>query len=104
MRLNVINLNFKTMAFTEVDLQYKYSWEHTKKDDPKLRGEPDSSLLNRSEGYEVLYMIQRLMAAWNLKNVASGKKIEKMIREACPSNLHSQAHVKQWIDTNWDKY
>lgn len=91
------------MSFTKSDLQYKYSWVHTKEDNPKLKGEPDHNLLNRSEGYEVLYMIKKLMAGWELKNVASGHKIEKMIKEH-PANLRSQAHVKEWIRTNWNRY
>ena len=91
------------MPFKESDLLYEYSWEHTKEDNPKLTGEPDHSLLNRSEGYEVLYMIKTLMAGWGLKNVADGQKIEKMIK-AHPSNLRSQAHVKEWIQTNWKHY
>jgi len=91
------------MSFTRANLVYKYGWEHTKSDDPKLTGEPDSNLLNRSEGYEVLYMIDKLMATWNLKNVAPGQKIEKMIKDH-PSHLRSQLHVKEWINDNWDRY
>lgn len=91
------------MNFERKDLQKTYSWAHTKEDDPKLRGEPDSSLLNRSEGYEVIYMIRKLMTGWSLKTTASGEKIERMIH-ACPSNLRSQDNVKTWIHTNWPKY
>ena len=82
---------------------YTYSWEHTKEDDPKLRGEPDSRLLNRSEGYEVLYMIKKIMSARGLDSVTAGQKIEKMIK-AHPGNLRSQLHVKEWINANWDSY
>lgn len=95
--------NFKKnrMAnFTKADLQNKYNWSVDGGDNPKLRGEPDSSLLDRTEGYEVLYMIKKLMDAWKLKNVASGQKIEDKIH-ACPSNLRSQENLKNWIDKNW---
>jgi hypothetical protein len=91
------------MPFTKEDLRFTYSWVHTREDDPKLRGEPDGSLLNRREGYEVLYMIRKLMAAWGLEGVAAGRKVEKMIREH-PDNLRSQLHVKAWIYSNWDHY
>ena len=91
------------MLFTKGNLLNKYSWIHTKEDDPKLKGEPDHILLNRDEGYEVLYMINQLMSAWKLKQVITGQKIEKMIKEN-PSNLRSQQHVKLWIKENWNKY
>ncbi len=91
------------MPFSKSDLVYEYSWEHTKADDPKLIGKPDSGLLNRNEGYEVLYMITQLMSDWDLKNVASGQKIEEMIR-VHPGDLRSQQHVKDWIKTNWKNY
>ena len=91
------------MPFTRANLLYSYSWMHTKEDDPKLRGEPDHNLLNRTEGYEVLYMIRKIMTARGLDRVAEGQKIEKMIR-AHPSNLRSQLHVKEWINSNWSRY
>ena len=91
------------MSFTKANLVYTYSWEHTKEDDPKLRGEPDHNLLNRSEGYEVLYMIRKIMAAKGLDTVTTGQKIERMIREH-PSHLRSQLHVKEWVNDNWNDY
>ncbi|MGN8072609.1 hypothetical protein [Mucilaginibacter sp. 22184] len=91
------------MSFTKADLHGNYSWIHTREDDPKLKGEPDSSLLNRSEGYEVLYMIRKLMAAWGLTTVLAGQKIERMIK-AHPAHLRSQEHVMNWIYNNWDRY
>ncbi len=86
--------------FTKNDLKNKYSWSADGGDNPKLKGEPDSSLLDRTEGYEVLYMIQKLMVKWSLKNVSSGQKIERLIHQ-CPNNLHSQENIKNWIDKNW---
>lgn len=86
--------------FTKANLKRTYSWSTDGGDNPKLRNEPDSSLLDRTEGYEVLYMVQRLMDVWSLKNVESGQKIEAKIHE-CPSNLRSQKNVMDWIDKNW---
>ena len=86
--------------FTKSDLKNKYSWSADGGDNPKLKGEPDSSLLDRTEGYEVLYMIQKLMVKWGLKNVTSGQKIETLIHK-CPSNLRSQENIKNWIHENW---
>ena len=62
--------------FAKSDLLKKYNWSTDGGDNPKLRGNPDSSLLDRTEGYEVLYMINNLMKLWELKEVRSGQKIE----------------------------
>jgi len=91
------------MPFTKTNLLYTYSWVHTEEDDPKLKGEPDSSLLNRSEGYEVLYMIKKIMSARGLDSIESGWKIERMIK-AHPGDLRSQVRVKEWINANWNSY
>ena len=86
--------------FTKSDLKNKYSWTSDGGDNPKLKGEPDASLLDRTEGYEVLYMIQKLMSKWDLKEIGSGHKIERLIHK-CPSNFRSQENIKNWIHTNW---
>lgn len=86
--------------FTKGDLQQKYNWSTDGGDNPKLKGEPDSSLLDRTEGYEVLYLIQKLMDNWDLKAVADGHKIENKIHD-CPSNLRSQTNIKNWVKENW---
>jgi hypothetical protein len=87
--------------FAKNDLQYRYNWSADGGDNPKLRGEPDNSLLDRTEGYEVLYMIRKLMDTWNLNTVSSGHKIEKLIHNA-PSTLRSQENIKTWISNNWN--
>lgn len=84
------------------DLFYKdYSWTTYADDDPKVTGKPDSTFLNRKEGYEVLYFINKLMEIFNLKEKSNGEKIEKMIREKVPSSLKSQENILKWIEKNW---
>lgn len=91
-------------VFNKTDLKYTYSWSTDGGDNPKLKGEPDSSLLDRTEGYEVLYLIQKSMEAWGLKLVASGHKIERMIKNDVPSSIRTQIGIKDWIRINWEKY
>lgn len=87
---------------TKSDLFYSdYSWTAIPGDSPRVSGEPDSTLLSRKEGYEVLYFINKLCDAFGLKQKASATKIEKMIRNEVPSDLHSQKNIKDWIDKNW---
>ncbi len=86
------------------DLQYKdYVWTTYSHDDPKVSGKPDSTLLNRKEGYEILYFINKLSEIHNLQLKSYANKIENMIRNEVPTNLHSQENIKVWIETNWGK-
>lgn len=90
---------------TKNDLIYKdYSGTAISGDNPKVTCEPDSTLFNRHEGYEVLYLINKLAEIWGFKNKSSAEKMEKMIRNHLPSDIRSQINVKQWIYNNWDKY
>ncbi len=90
---------------TKNDLIYKdYSWTAISGDNPKVTDEPDSTLFNRHEGYEVLYLINKLAEMWNFKQKISAEKMEKMIRKYLPSDIRSQINVKQWIQNNWEKY
>lgn len=87
------------------DLYYSdYSWTTISGDNPKVTGEPDSTLLNRKEGYEIIYFINKFSEIYGLKQKSSAIKIEKMIRNDVPSNLHNQIGIKEWIKDNWDEF
>jgi len=88
------------------DLKYEkdYSWTAVKGDDPKVTGEPDSTLFNRTEGYEVLYLINKLAGKWDFKTLSQGLKMEEMIKKHLPSDKRSQSNVAAWIKDNWAKY
>ncbi len=89
---------------TKSDLHYKdYSWTAVKGDDPRVSGEPDSTLLSRKEGYEILYFINKFSEMHGFKNKNSAIKVEKMIRNEVPSDKRSQSNIKIWIEQNWDK-
>ena len=91
--------------FKQSDLQYHYARSADGGDNPNLKGEPDSSLLDRTQEYEVLYMIRKLMEAWwgDSATISLGKKIEKMIK-LHPSDIRSQEKVKKWILDNWKNF
>jgi hypothetical protein len=89
---------------TKTDLQFKYSWTALSPDDPKHTGKPDSTELNRKEGYEVLPFINAFAEKNNWKQKASGLKLERMIHEHLPSNVRSHAKVKEWVTANWKNY
>lgn len=84
------------------DLYYKdYSWTALNGDNPKISGEPDSTLLNRKEGYEVLYFINKFSEKHGFEQKASAIKVERMIREKVPSDIRSQERIKEWLKENW---
>jgi len=93
------------MSFTKANMLYNhYSWTALPGDNPKISGVPDSTLFNRNEGYEVLYLINRFMTDNNLKNVESGQKIERMIRTGLPGDVRGQKNVVEWLVKNWKQY
>lgn len=85
------------------DLKGRYSWTTDGGDDPTFRGGSDKALLDRTEGYEVLYFINKLANEWNFKQKASGEKLERMIH-ATPGHLRSHENIKQWITDNWKTF
>jgi hypothetical protein len=86
------------------DLQFKYSWNTVLPDNPKITGIPDSVLLNRNEGFEVLAFINRIATANNWNEKELGLKTERLIRNQLPRYTRSHARVLQWLISNWDKY
>lgn len=86
---------------SKTELHYKdYSWTALSGDNPKISGEPDSTLLSRKEGYEILYFINKFSELYNFKQKTSAIKVEKMIRDV-PGDLRSQKHIQEWIVKNW---
>jgi hypothetical protein len=88
-------------VISENDLQYKYSWHVYGDDDPEATGEPDSTELNREEGYEVLPFINKYCKRYGWKTLGSALKVEKMIKEKLPSDIHSREKIDTWIAKNW---
>lgn len=86
------------MAFTKSDLKLSYFWTTTP-GDSKLTGEPDSSLFNKHEGYEVLYLANHLSFVSTVEEL---HKFEDLIRNYLPSDIRSQINVKNWIIINWN--
>ncbi|WP_020161264.1 hypothetical protein [Methylobacter marinus] len=87
------------------DLQYSdYSWTAYGSDNPKVTSEPDSTLFNRKEGYEVLYLINKFAEKHELKQKSSGQKAERMLHDHLPSDVRSQQNVMAWLANNWKQH
>lgn len=81
-----------------------YNWSVYPEGDQRISGSINNTKFNRSEGYEVLYLVRTFMADWGLDGVASGQKIERMIRNFLPYNITTQVDIKIWIKMNWKHY
>ncbi|EPN4986493.1 MULTISPECIES: hypothetical protein [Vibrio] len=88
--------------FKKSDMKYNhYSWTAISGDDPQITGKPDSTLFSRKEGYEVLYMINKVLEHRGLSSVTSGQKAETLIKDSLPSTVRSQENVFNWLNNNW---
>lgn len=93
-------------TITANDLRYSYSWKAIAGDDPRQTGKPDSVLLNRNEGYEVLAFINAFCArhTWNPgphATVAEALKVERLIKTKLPGEIRSRQHIDAWLVSNW---
>lgn len=86
------------------DLVFKYSWTAIPPDDKRVTGKPDSTLLNRGEGYEVLAFINSFAIKNDWKQKDSGLKAERLINKHLPGDTRSHANVHKWLVDNWKKY
>ncbi|WP_404380969.1 hypothetical protein [Caenispirillum salinarum] len=85
------------------DLEYEYTWTTTPGDSPNHIHSPDNKLLNRAEGYEVLYFINEFLEDENLTTKASGKKAEWLIQEHLPDEIRDRYVIQLWLRRNWDR-
>lgn len=95
----------KLMAYLKSNMVYAdYKWKAgDDHDNPHIKGKPDSSMLNRSEGYEMLYFINRLAKVWGWTEpmLSSCQALERVIRTKVPSSIRTHAGIKEWIEANY---
>ena len=90
--------------FKRSDMYFSdYKWSAYPLDDPRVTGAPDSTLFNRHEGYEVLYLINKLATMWSIRTTPECRSMEQLIRNQLPSNIRSQENGKEWIRLNWKR-
>ena len=89
----------KMATIARNQLRQTYSWTSIAPDNPRVTGHPDSDLLNRHEGYEVLDFLNRYCS-----DLVSALKAERMIRNNLPVTIRSRANVLRWLQDNWSKH
>jgi hypothetical protein len=107
-KINLIKIKIVIhMAFyTKADMIYNdYVWKaKLEHDNPNITGFPDNALLDRNEGYEVLYFINAVakQSNWTANDKIGGNKIEKMLR-VLPGSIRGRKNIYAWIVQNWNK-
>lgn len=90
--------------FTKNDMYFQeYSWTVYADDNPKITGAPDNTLLNRKEGYEILYFVNKFAEFLPIPSISQCQKIERMI-QLVPSDIRTQAEIFKWIREMWFFY
>lgn len=89
------------ILFTKRNLFFNdYNWTEYPKGDSKVSGQPDSTLFNRHEGNEVVFLINKLMILWDYRFSNTGNKMEKLIHENMPKELLTQQEAMIWLKEN----
>lgn len=93
------------MIYQKSEMVYTdYKWTaKADHDNPKYIGSQDAAMLNREEGYEMLYFINSLAKTWNWTNatLSSINKLERIIRTEVPSNIRTHGGIKNWIENQY---
>lgn len=96
------------MTFTRKKMAYNdYAWQKVYSyDDRRISGEIDSTILNRKQGWEMLYFINKCAKEWEWRsnNFTAMRKLERTVRLLVPGNKRSQRKVKEWIENNYKEF
>lgn len=87
--------------FNRSDMQYTYRWTARPEDNPNFRKGSDYRNLNRSEGYEMLFVVNEFLKLKGLTSTASGQKVENLIKGKLPSRVFSHTELYSWLTSHW---
>ena len=91
-------MNYKKSDMVYDDYKWTAKADH---DNPKFIGAQESAMLNREEGYEMLYFINSIAKTWEWNDsLKSRQNLEVIIREKVPSNIRTHSKIMQWIAEN----
>jgi hypothetical protein len=79
------------------DLYHKYPKDTVKRDEPKFRGKPDSTPFNRYDLYEVLPMLEQVMAELGRDDSRTLHFVEEILIRDLPRWLVSREEVFDFL-------
>ena len=86
------------------DLKFDYVWIEIEPDNPRVTGIPNTTLLNRRDGNEVLAFINNFSTFNDWKKKEFALKAERLIHKYLPEHIRSHVEVHKWLVDNWRKY
>ena len=100
---SILRLKIFKLSYQKENLVYNdYNWS-TKynKNDPRITGKLNETVLSRKEGREMLYFINKCASKWGWSHdIFAMQRLEKLIREAVPPIILTQIEVYKWIQNN----
>ncbi|WPO92642.1 hypothetical protein [Chryseobacterium sp. HR92] len=92
-------MNYQKSQMIYSDYKWSAKADH---DNPKFIGAQDAAMLNREEGYEMLYFINSMALTWSWNDsLVSRQKLEHIIRAEVPSDIRTHSGIKNWIEQNY---
>ncbi len=89
------------VLFSRRNLFYAdYTWSNYPPNDPRVSGKPDHTGFNKSEGNEVVYIVNKMMALLDYRFTNTGNKMEKLIHDKMPPEIDTQEKVHEWVKGN----
>ena len=79
------------------DLYYKYPKDTANRDEPKFQGKPDSAPFNRDDLYEVLPMLEQVMAELGRDDGHTLHVVEELLIRDLPRWLVSREEVFDFL-------
>lgn len=97
------SIKTKQFRFHLRDLKYDYDINQGfNSGDAIFKNMPNSEVFNKTNRYEILFLINVLQAHWNL-SLQDCNKIERMIKTTMFETTFSQIDVADWLVLNWNQ-
>lgn len=90
-----------TCNFTRGDLQFKdYNWKADPGDDTAVRMWPDMHKVDKTEGYEVLYLCNQF--AYGKKDEKAAFKAGEQMLRRIPGSIQSRKEILALLEHEWN--
>lgn len=96
-----------TVHYTKEEMVFMdYQWESRyHNENPEERGVPGYTFLNRWEGYEILYFINRCTYVWNWgkERIHAYQNLERILRDGIPCFVRTHEEVRRFIEKQYPR-
>lgn len=92
--------------FKRSDVLFKYNWsEEQDYSDLKIVEDTDDTMLDRSEGNEMIYFISSLVKTWGGEDypLQTYQNLEKIIHLEVPNETRTYSGIMNWIVSHYDR-